>query len=299
MFCLHPAVLAIGFFSALIYAVSLKGWRQIAGVLLKFILPGMLIVALVNPAFNHYGVTIFYTFENGNSLTLESIVYGLVLASVLGISMIWFHSFNVIMTGDKFVYLFGKILPASSLILSMVFRFIPKFTNQAKIIRKGQKSVGRDMSNNTLFKKIKYALKIFSILVTWALENAIETADSMKARGYGLKGRTAFSIYRLDNRNRFLLGLMTVTAGIFFFCVSKGALFVNYNPVIIIKGFPLTWLSGLGLLSLFVFMNIPLGLQLWENYRWKQSLNKVSKKKELPSYFNQTDGAKNYEYHWN
>ena len=30
-----------------------------------------------------------------------------------------------------------------------------------------------------------------SIVVTWSMENAIETADSMKARGYGTKKRTA------------------------------------------------------------------------------------------------------------
>ena len=56
--------------------------------------------------------------------------------------------------------------------------------------------MGMDVSNGKWFKKIRYALNMVSILVTWALENAIETADSMKSRGYGLRGRTAFSIYR-------------------------------------------------------------------------------------------------------
>ena len=39
-------------------------------------------------------------------------------------------------------------------------------------------------------------------MITWSLENAIETADSMKSRGYGLPGRSAFSIYRFDSRDR-------------------------------------------------------------------------------------------------
>ena len=42
-------------------------------------------------------------------------------------------------------------------------------------------------------------------MVTWALENAIETADSMKSRGYGLKGRTAFSLFRMEERDRYAL----------------------------------------------------------------------------------------------
>ena len=42
-------------------------------------------------------------------------------------------------------------------------------------------------------------------MVTWSLESAIDTADSMRSRGYGEPGRTAFSIYRFDDRDRGLL----------------------------------------------------------------------------------------------
>ncbi len=42
-------------------------------------------------------------------------------------------------------------------------------------------------------------------MVTWSFENAVETADSMKSRGYGLPGRTAFSLYRFSRRDRLLL----------------------------------------------------------------------------------------------
>jgi len=65
-----------------------------------------------------------------------------------------------------------------------------------------QKSIGRDISEGSLWHRIKIAVTVLSIMVTWALENAIETADSMKSRGYGLKGRTAFSIYRFDDRDK-------------------------------------------------------------------------------------------------
>ncbi len=65
-----------------------------------------------------------------------------------------------------------------------------------------QKCIGRDASNGGVFTRARNGLTILSILVTWALENAIETADSMRSRGYGLRGRTAFSIYRFDRRDR-------------------------------------------------------------------------------------------------
>ena len=140
-------------------------------------------------------------------------MYGIVLASMLFIAILWFSCYNEVMTTDKFVYLFGRVIPALSLVLSMVFRFVPKFSAQVKVIRNGQKCVGRDMSNGKLIKKIRYGLTILSILITWALENAIDTSDSMRARGYGLKGRSAFSIYHFDRRDVTVTGILAGLSG--------------------------------------------------------------------------------------
>ena len=52
---------------------------------------------------------------------------------------------------------------------------------------------------------MRNAVKILSIMITWSLENAIETADSMKSRGHGLKGRTSYSLYKFDKRDAIML----------------------------------------------------------------------------------------------
>ena len=106
------------------------------------------------------------------------------------------------MTSDKFVYLFGRVIPALSLVLSMTLRFVPKFKAQIQVVSEAQRCVGRDVSNGSVLQRLRNGITILSIMVTWALENAIETADSMKSRGYGLPGRTAFSIYRFDSRDK-------------------------------------------------------------------------------------------------
>ena len=98
--------------------------------------PFFLLIACINPAFNHYGVTELFRLKTG-PVTLEAIVYGLVLAFVLYISVLWFSSFHEIMTTDRFVYLFGKLSPDISLVLSMAMRFVPRFTKQLKKIRMG------------------------------------------------------------------------------------------------------------------------------------------------------------------
>ena len=124
MFLRHPVFLGISCVSGFIYYIYLKG-KKAFKTALWLMIPVFLISALVNPLFNHEGVTLLFYFRTGNPLTLESIVYGLASGVMLVSVLNWFSCYQVIMTSDKFIYLFGKLIPAMSLILSMVLRFVP------------------------------------------------------------------------------------------------------------------------------------------------------------------------------
>jgi len=214
MFFTHPVCLAISLACALTYSIYINGRKAIRFTLL-YMLPLLFFTALLNPLFNHQGATILAYLPNGNPLTLESVLYGVASSMMLITVISWFSCFNNVMTSDKFVYLFGRIIPALSLILSMALRLVPRFRDQIKVISNAQKCVGRDVSDGNILKKAKHGVKILSILVTWALENAVETADSMKGRGYGLPGRTAFSIFRFDRRDlRALIYILGCAAAI-------------------------------------------------------------------------------------
>ena len=201
MFFMHPVSLTISLACAIAYNVYLNGRKAVRFQLL-YMLPMMLLAAFVNPAFNHEGATLLCYLPTGNPLTLESILYGVAAAMMLAAVITWFSCYNAVMTSDKFVYLFGRVIPALSLVLSMTLRFVPKFKAQFQVVSEAQHCVGRDTSTGSVLQRLKNAVTILSIMVTWSLENAIETADSMKSRGYGLPGRTAFSIYRFDDRDR-------------------------------------------------------------------------------------------------
>ena len=138
MFNQHPVFLGISYAGAFVYGGLLNGWRKTLKQGLLLTLPGLLIIALLNPMFNHYGVTMLYYIESsGNWITLEALVYGLVLGAVMFIVIQWFSCYNTVMTSDKFIYLFGRIIPALSLVLSMALRFVPRFLRQLKVIRNG------------------------------------------------------------------------------------------------------------------------------------------------------------------
>ena len=268
----HPLAQGISLVCAIVYAVQTEG-RKAVLFTLKWCLPMVLLTAFINPAFSHEGRTILLYFPNGNPLTLESILYGISSGVLIATVMLWFLNFNRVITSDKFIYLFGRIIPAMSLVLSMTLRFIPKFKAQLQLVTDAQKSIGRDISEGTLWRRTKIAITVLSIMVTWALENAIETADSMKSRGYGLKGRTAFSIYRFDDRDKMAL-LYLGFCGFYLLTGSMVSAFgFRYFPSIRYIGVNAVTLSfqfGYVILCL-----MPVALNRAEERKWKAMHSKM------------------------
>lgn len=272
MVFMHPVCLAISLICAFIYSIFLKGKSAVKFNFL-FLVPTMLITALINPAFNHEGGTILMYFHTGNPLTLESIVYGIAASAMLASVVGWFSCYNEIITSDKFVYLFGRIIPGMSLILSMSLRFIPKFKAHIKVVSNAQRCVGRDISNGGIIERAGHGITILSIMITWALENAIETADSMKSRGYGLPGRTAFSIYNFSRRDKkailaiLALGTYTLIGGI------SGGLKWRYFPTIEGKTFELFTISIW--ISYILLCLVPIIINIEEERRWRLTQLKI------------------------
>ena len=266
MFFMHPIFLCISLISSFIYSVTLKGKKAVK-FNITYMLPLLIITALINPVFNHEGVTILFYIKGGNPITLESIIYGIAAAMMFISIILWFSCYNEIMTSDKFIYLWGRIIPGISLIISMVLRFVPKYKAQIKNISNGQKCIGRDISNGNIITRARNGIKILSIMTTWALENAIETADSMKSRGYGLKGRTSFSIFRFDRRDKITFYTMIILTAAILIGAWIGENSIKFFPSI--KIIPISGFSILVYISYFLLCISPVILDFKEDIKWK------------------------------
>ena len=268
----HPLAQGVSLLCACIYAVQAEGQRAVL-FCLKWCLPVFLLTALFNPAFSHEGVTILLYLPTGNPLTLESILYGVSAGVLLVTVMVWFMNSSRVITSDKFIYLFGRVIPALSLVVSMTLRFIPKFKSQLAAVVEAQRSIGRDISQGSLLRRMKLAVSVLSIMITWALENAMDTADSMKGRGYGLPGRTAFSIYRLDDRDKSALAFLLLCA----FCLVMGtaasAFSFRYYPGI--RAGARTPLALSFQLVYAALCAMPILLNAFEERKWKSIHSKM------------------------
>ncbi len=263
MFLMHPVSLGISLFCAILYKAVLKG-RKAAAISIFAAIPVMLLGAIINPLYSHEGATVLTYLWTGNPLTAESIYYGIAAAVMLASVIIHFSSYNEVMTSDKFIYLFGKIIPSLSLVISMTLRFVPTFLSRLKEIHTVQKTLGVNMSEGSLITRLKSAIKILSILVTWSLESSIETADSMKSRGYGLSGRTAYSIFRFEKRDALALMWMAVMFSVVIWGSVSGMLLYTYFPV-----FTIGKISIVVHIAYLLLCITPIIIEVREAIRWK------------------------------
>ncbi|MDR0518613.1 MAG: energy-coupling factor transporter transmembrane protein EcfT [Clostridiales Family XIII bacterium] len=265
---MHPVLLAISFASAFSWFVYLNRGRG-----LKFglglVVPLMVIAALFNPAFNHEGATILF-YMNDNPITLESVIYGICAAVMIGGVILWFACYNAVMTSDKFIYLFGRMVPAMSLVISMALRFIPRYRAQAGRIASARRGIGFDVSSGKFLRRVRSGGEILSVMVTWALENAIETSDSMRSRGYGLSGRTAYSVYRFDSRDRAMLVAMLALMAAVATALAAEVVSVMFFPLFTVSG---TSPFGMAAFACHAAVCvIPLALDVREDVVWRMSL---------------------------
>ncbi len=222
---MHPVFLCVSFIGALLFAAVLLR-RKIAKTLL-LLLPTMLLIALINPLFSGRGASVLL-YINDRPVTKEAIAYGAASAMLLATLILWFSCYNKVMTSEKFIIVFGRAVPQISLIITMSMRLIPKLLLETREISGAQKLLGGSPNTGPPVNRIKNSSRILYTLTTSALENSVETADSMKARGYGAAKRSRFSLFRFRGRDVILLVLTIAFAALSVFFMAKGGAFHEY-----------------------------------------------------------------------
>lgn len=262
----HPVFLAVAYSCAFAYSVKRNGGKSVLFNLL--LLPLAAAFALYYAGYHHFGVTVLKQNFIGNNLTVESLVYGLVLGLRGATVCMWLSCLFSVVTSDKVVYLFGKISPLLSLGLTILLRLIPRVKGEARRIDLAQRGIGRGVNQGNLWQRFINCLRIFSVLITWMIQALGLEADSMRSRGSLLRGRTAFSIYRFDNRDRsFVVALctaMTLTAMGRILNLTK----MLYNPRLLWK--PLTGLGAVTAAGYALLCLMPMGLEVWTQHCFRR-----------------------------
>ena len=261
----HPVFLMISYLSAFFYSVKLNGKKSL--IFNLCLIPIAAVYTGWYSYYNHFGVTVLRFNMIGNQITRESIVTGMVRGITAVTVIMIFTCIFTIVSADKIIYLFGRISPRLSLYLSVLLRFVPRVKQRAKRIELSRKGIGKGCLQGDILQKILHTCRFLSILITWTLEDFVESAASMKCRGYSLRGRTAFSIYRFDNRDRGFVIAMSVCLMISAAAVWFDQTTITYRPEISMNR--ITPLSYVFYGAYAMFLLLPMILQVLGEYRFK------------------------------
>lgn len=262
----HPIFLLISVVCGFLYSIKRGGLKALVFNAALILL--VAVFALYYCNYNHFGVTVLWQNMIGNNMTLESLAYGVALGVAAAGVLIWFSCVHSVFTADKVVYLFGKASPRLSLFLAILLRMVPRIKKEAKKINTAQRGIGRGANQGNLFQRLRNSIRILSMLITWTIDSLTMASESMRSRGSNLRGRKAFSIYRFDNRDRaYVIGLFTCLTLTVMAVILKQT-DILYDPRVVLP--PVTAMSYLFYAGYAVLCLMPLGMELWTQYRfWK------------------------------
>lgn len=267
---LHPAYILASGVAALGYYCILNGRRAVKT--LSMLLPLFLIVTFLNPVFNHDGERVLLSLF-GRPYTFEAFSYGMAIAGMLVVMLLWVGCYNAVMTSDKVIAVFGIRFPSISMLIVMVLRLVPNLLRKIRQISDVRRSIGRGVSENAGSKeKIVEGLNVLSVLMTWALEGGVITADSMKARGYGSGKRSGFNTYRMTAYDISLVAGELILFVAVILLIGRGGTAAEFTPIMRVTPIASHWA---GFAAYCLFLLLPIILNIKEIIQWNISKSRI------------------------
>ncbi len=193
MFSMQPVLIALSLAGGLAYGFATRGAARTLGAL-RWQLPVILIIALVNPLFNAWLMELFRI--GTRAVYLESMVYGLCMGGLFVASVLWFEAAASMLEYDKVLALLGNAAPVIALMISMCMRLIPQFLRRGRTVLAVQDAI--DVPGRAPTDPVRSRLRASSVLMGWGMEDSLERADAMRSRGWGAATRRmTYARYRL------------------------------------------------------------------------------------------------------
>ena len=179
MFSMQPVLIALSLAGGLAYGFVTRGAARTLGAL-RWQLPVILIIALVNPLFSASGSTELFRIGM-RAVYLESMVYGLCMGGLFVASVLWFEAAASMLEYDKVLALLGNAAPVIALMISMCMRLIPQFLRRGRTVLAVQDAI--DVPGRAPTDPVRSRLRASSVLMGWGMEDSLERADAMRSGG--------------------------------------------------------------------------------------------------------------------
>lgn len=178
---------------------------------LKTVLFVVAVFALTNPLFSHRGEHVLF-YLNHNAVTLDALYEGARIGGMLAASLCWFSAFGRVLDGERVVYLLGRPFPKTALLISSALRMVSLAGPRHTAVKEARLAAG--LKGEGALADLRFAAGNLSVSLGMTLENAVESGNSMKARGFGLPGRTAYGLFRFASADGVLIVAVILLAAL-------------------------------------------------------------------------------------
>lgn len=226
MFTMHPVFIILSLAGSVLGCAVLGGRKAFSGW--PFYVIVFLLTALINPLVVHRGQTVLF-YIGLRAVTAEALIYGFAAAGVLVSVLMWFKCMGLVLTDDKIMYLFGRTLPKTALVISAATRLVPLFVRQIRVSADTQKCMGAGTGKG-MRGRISMAARVFSANISRSLEDAVETAASMRARGYGAAKRSSYAPFKAGASDILSGAVIALLLAAVIYGLISGAAEFSYYP---------------------------------------------------------------------
>lgn len=212
MACMQPVLIGLSLLGALSFSCAVRGVAPTMGML-RWQIPVIILISLINPLFSASGSTELLRIGT-HAVYAESLAYGASMGALFVASVTWFMGAAELLPFDRVMALLGNAAPTVTLMISMAMRLIPRFVRQGKTIDSVQR-VARSCALASFAGQapradrhfdLRLRLRLSSVLMGWTMEDSLETADAMRARGWGAAARrTTYTRFRFGARDAWVL----------------------------------------------------------------------------------------------
>ena len=264
MVFMHPVLVCINILCSSLTCLFLC--RKEFFALFRYLIYVSILIIIFNPIVNTTGRTLLFTIL-GRKITLEAVVYGLILRGIMVSGINWFTVLGKIITTDKFDYLFSRRFPSLCTIFTMTIGMIPLFQNKLYEITWVRKSLKGDDS------KLKGAIEDLNAAVNFAFEKAVNLSKTMKNRGFGSTKLTRYRRYGFSATDFAVYAILTISI----YCIHHAIYDRSINVRIILKMQIAPFNPGdfVYLIIYILFLLTPLFMHFIEEIRWNYLRSKI------------------------
>jgi len=209
---LTPAAIVPGAVMSCVLLFSQYGFAKTKSGMF-FSLGFLAVIFIANIAFSQNGQTVLF-WIGYRPITLENLVFSLLTALMFFSVITWFALFSRVFDSDRLLFLLTPLSKTLALLVSMTLLRIPLLYERQKTIGQMRSFFVTPVKGNRakrLFVRLKRLLGVFTALLVWTMEESVETADSMAARGFGVGKRSSYRRWRITARD---MGCIAVILGL-------------------------------------------------------------------------------------